>query len=205
MFIKSQVTTLKHNSTSSIYILLNRIPTGLSYANITVTIANSSVAQIEDIEFPTWATLKDNSTLPSSTVWFKVGDLSDQVKAGDTNVVLATLKIKGLNPGTSDIKITVNSFQDDNYQNIEDKIVTVPGTVTVITGPPPINGVQPKDLDGDGLFEDVNGDGKFNFGDIVTLFLNFERSEIRDYCQFYDFNGDGQVNFGDVIELFYML
>jgi len=65
--------------------------------------------------------------------------------------------------------------------------------------------MQPKDLNGDGLFEDVNGDGKLDFGDIVILFLNFERSEIRDYCQFYDFNGDGQVNFGDVIALFEML
>ncbi len=118
--------------TKTVNVVLDKVPsTGLSYVNMSVSITDPSVAEITDIEFPTWATLKDNSTLPSSTVWFKVGDLSDQVKAGDTNKVLATLKIKGLAEGTSDIKITVNSFQDDSYNEIKDKIATTPGTVTV--------------------------------------------------------------------------
>jgi len=197
--------TVSPDSTTTINILIDAVPTGISYANITVEISNSSVAEITDIEFPTWATLTDNSSLPASTVWFKVGDLSDQVKAGDTNVVLATLTIKGLTEGSSNITITVNSFQDDNYQNIENQIVAVPGTITVIVSPPPINGVQPKDLNGDGLFEDVNGDESFNFGDIVFFFKNFDKPEIKNYPQFYDFNGDCSVNFGDVVALFKML
>ena len=197
--------TVSPDSTTTINILIDAVPAGLSYANITVEISNSSVAEITDIEFPSWATLKDNSTLPASTVWFKEGDLSDQVKAGDTDVVLATLTIKGLTAGTSDITITVNSFQDDNYQNIKDQIATVSGTITVITGPPPIDDHQPMDLNGDGLFEDVNGDGYFNFGDIVFFFKNFDKDEIKGYPEFYDFNGDGKVNFGDVIGLFMIL
>ena len=125
---------MNKDETKTIDVILDIVPsTGLSYANVSVTIANASVAEIVDIQYPGWATLTDNSTLPSSTVWFKVGDLSNQVKAGDTNVVLATLKIKGLNPGTSDIKITVNSFQDDNYQNIEDQIATISGNVNTIS------------------------------------------------------------------------
>ncbi|RLI83154.1 hypothetical protein DRP04_02170, partial [Archaeoglobales archaeon] len=190
---------------TTINILADKLPTGLSYANITVTITNSSVAQIEDVQLPSWAILAEISTLPSSTVCFKAGDLANQVKAGDTNVVLATLKIKGLDPGTSNIVITVNSFQDDNYNEIKDQIATTSGTITVITGPPPINGHQPMDLNNDGLFEDVNGDGYLNFGDIVFLFKNFDKDEIKNYPEFYDFNGDGSVNFGDVIALFKML
>jgi len=197
--------TVSPDSTTTINVLIDAVPTGLSYANITVKISNSSVAEITNIEFPTWAALTDNSQLPSSTVWFKAGDLSDQVKAGDTNVVLATLTIKGLNPGTSDITITVNSFQNDSYQNIKDQIATISGTITVITGPPPIDGNQPMDLNNDGLFEDVNGDGYFNFGDIVFFFKNFDKPEIKNYPQFYDFNNDGSVNFGDVVALFKML
>jgi len=194
------------DETKTVDVVLDEVPsTGLSYVNMTVTITNSTVAEITNIEFPTWATLTDNSTLPASTVWFKAGDLNDQVKAGDTNVVLATLTIKGLAEGTSDITITVNSFQDDNYQNIKDQIATISGTITVIAGPPPIDGHQPKDLDGDGLFEDVNGDNSFNFGDVVFFFKNFDKPEIQDYLEFYDFNGDGSVNFGDVIALFQML
>ncbi len=204
IFTSPSTLTLSPNSTVTLNIVLDKAPTGLSYVNITVNV-DPSIAQIESVFFPSWASLKSNSTLPFSTAWFKAGDLNDQVKAGDTNVVLATLTIKGLTEGTSDITITVNSFQDDNYQNIEDQIVTVPGTVTVITGPPPMNGIQPKDLNSDGLFEDINGDNSFNFGDIVFFFKNFDKPEIQNYPQFYDFNGDGQVNFGDVIALFMLL
>ncbi|RLI83157.1 hypothetical protein DRP04_02190 [Archaeoglobales archaeon] len=71
--------------------------------------------------------------------------------------------------------------------------------------PPPIDGHQPQDLDKDGLYEDVNGDNSFNFGDIVFFFKNFDRPEIQNYSQYYDFNKDGSVNFGDVVELFYKL
>ena len=194
--------TLSPNSTATINVLVDAVPTsGLSYANVTVAIENSSVAQIEDIEFPEWARLTDNSTPPSSTVWFKVGDLKDKVKAGDTNVVLATLTIKGLNPGKSNIKITVNSFQDDSYNEIKDKIATTSGTITVIVGPPPINGVQPKDLNGDGLFEDVNGNGKPDFGDVVMLFKKLEEWKGK-YDKYYDFNSNERLDFGDVVKLF---
>ena len=72
--------------------------------------------------------------------------------------------------------------------------------------PPPIDGHQPQDLDKDGLFEDVNGNGQFNFGDVIFFFKNFDnKDEIKSYPEYYDFNGDGQVNFGDVIALFKML
>ena len=154
--------------------------------------------------------LKGNSSLPASTVWFKIGDLGSQVDAGDTSVVLATLSIRPtlvtiLSEVTSSITITVNSFQDDSYQEIKDQIATVSGTIKIVTGPPPINGVQPNDLDQDGLFEDVNGDGQFNFGDIIFFFMNFDKDEIKNYPEYYDFNGDGQVNFGDVVGLFSIL
>jgi alkaline phosphatase D len=108
-----------------------------------------------------------------------------------------------LTEGSADISIIVNSLQDDNYNEI--KINTIPGKVEVIMGPPPINGVQPKDLNGDGKFEDVDGDGKLTFGDVVFFFYNFDKPEIKNYPQYYDFNGDQSVNFGDVISLFYSL
>ena len=196
--------TLSLSSTTVVNIVVSEIPpTGLSYANISVSLLE--FARITSIEFPTWATLTDNSTLPSSTVWFKVGDLSNQVKAGDTNVVLAKLTIEALNEGSGQISIQINSIQDDNYNEIKDQIATVSGTITVITGPPPINGMQPKDLNGDGLFEDVNGNGQFNFGDVVFFFKNFDKDEIKNYPEYYDFNNDGLVNFGDVVALFKML
>ena len=204
LLLQPQATTLIRNLTTTIDVILDYVSSGLNYTNISITITEP-IAEITNIQLPSWAVLADNSSLPASTVWFKVGDLNDQVKAGDTNVVLATLTVKGLETGSTDILMTVNSFQDDNYQNIEDKIATISGTITVIAGPPPIDDHQPMDLNGDGLFEDVNGDGQFNFGDIVALFQNFESWHNAGYDAFYDFNGDGQLTFGDIVALFQML
>uniref|UniRef100_A0A7C3UD06 EF-hand domain-containing protein n=1 Tax=Geoglobus ahangari TaxID=113653 RepID=A0A7C3UD06_9EURY len=188
--------------TKTVSVVLDQVPaTGLSYANITVSITNPSVAEITNIEFPGWVpkSFRDNSTLPASTVWFKVGDLDERVNAGDMNVVLANLTIKGLSEGTSDITITVNSFQNDNYNEIKDRIAVIPGLITVISGPP----TGSKDVDGDGLYEDVNGNERLDFGDVVELFKNFEAWQ--DYGIYYDFDGDGRLTFGDVVALFKML
>ena len=201
-----QTLTVPINSTSMIDVVLDQVPsTGFSYTNITVGISNSSVAEILSISFPSWTTLASNSTLPSSIVWFKVGDILDYVKAGDTNVVLATLTIKGSAEGSANITIMINAMDDDYYTEIKDQIGTISGKIEVITGPPPIDGVQSKDLNGDGKFEDVDGDGKFTFGDVVFFFYNFDKPEIKNYPQYYDFNGDQSVNFGDVIALFRMM
>ena len=61
------------------------------------------------------------------------------------------------------------------------------------------------DLNGDGLLEDVNYDGKFNFGDVVYLFNNLDKLNSIGWAKYYDFNDDGILNFGDVVALFKML
>ncbi len=61
------------------------------------------------------------------------------------------------------------------------------------------------DLDGDGLFEDVDDSGALNFGDVVALFNNFDSSQFVEDKQYFDFDGDGNLTFGDVVELFNML
>jgi hypothetical protein len=70
--------------------------------------------------------------------------------------------------------------------------------------PPDVNGdgELPADLDGDGLYEDVNGDGEFNTGDTQALFSSREDAVVQNYVDQYDFNGDGSVNVGDAQALF---
>jgi len=93
---------------------LNEAQNGLSGYNITVSLSNPSVAEIVSISFPSWATLHTNSTLPADSVWIKAADLMDQVGVGATNINLATLTIRGDNPGTSDIFATVTKMDDDS-------------------------------------------------------------------------------------------
>ena len=58
------------------------------------------------------------------------------------------------------------------------------------------------DPDGDGLFEDVNGDGEFSVVDVQALFANLDSAAVQDNPELFDFNGDGQVDVTDVQALF---
>jgi hypothetical protein len=58
------------------------------------------------------------------------------------------------------------------------------------------------DPDGDGLYEDVNGDGTVNVGDAQAIFSNSNDTVVQNNTAAFDFNGDGTVNVGDAQALF---
>ncbi|MDQ2055083.1 MULTISPECIES: PQQ-binding-like beta-propeller repeat protein [Halobellus] len=61
------------------------------------------------------------------------------------------------------------------------------------------------DLDGDGRYEDVNGDGAFTATDVQALFANLDSDAVQENPELFDFNGDGQVDITDVQALFKIL
>jgi hypothetical protein len=61
---------------------------------------------------------------------------------------------------------------------------------------------SPGDLDCDGRFADVNGDGRLGVGDVVALFARLDDDAVRTRPERFDFTGDGRVGVGDVVALF---
>jgi len=59
----------------------------------------------------------------------------------------------------------------------------------------------PQDLDGDGLYEDINGDGQLTLDDPALLGLHFKEPAVQDNARAFDFNNDGLVDFDDVLAL----
>lgn len=60
----------------------------------------------------------------------------------------------------------------------------------------------PTDPDGDGEYEDMNGNGETDFDDMVTYFNDMDEPYIRNNVSKYDFNANGGIDFDDLIELF---
>jgi PKD repeat protein len=58
---------------------------------------------------------------------------------------------------------------------------------------------ESQDLDGDGLYEDIDGDGDLDFNDVMEL--AFALPVPADQVPRVDFDGDGDADFDDVIEL----
>jgi hypothetical protein len=73
--------------------------------------------------------------------------------------------------------------------------------VTITPGPAPVGrGLgRPTDPDGDGRYEDVNGDGRSTILDVRTLLENFDSA--RGSGTAFDFNGNGRLDFTDLVSL----
>lgn len=56
----------------------------------------------------------------------------------------------------------------------------------------------PRDLNGDGLYEDVNGDGQLTMEDASLLEANIEAPEIQENWWAFDFDNDGDADVADV-------
>jgi PKD repeat protein len=71
-------------------------------------------------------------------------------------------------------------------------------------GPGPVGNFEnpPTDTDGDGVYEDINGDGTADFNDVQALFANTADPTVQSNVDAFDFNGDGSVDFNDVQALF---
>jgi len=71
-------------------------------------------------------------------------------------------------------------------------------------GAPVVVGRPARDPDGDGRYEDVNGDGALTLSDPTALFVNRERPAVTGNASAFDFADDGGVGVGvgDVTALF---
>ena len=170
-------------------------------SNLTTSLSDPSIAEILSVRFPAWATLHDNSTLPADAVWLKAADLMDSVGRGDTNISLGTLTIRGDAGGVCDIMVTVTAMDDDDGDPINPG--TVSGTITVrIVIALPDHDNPPTDPDSDGVYEDLNGNGRIDFDDAVQYFKYMEWIEANEPVSCFDFNGNDRIDFDDIVKLF---
>ena len=209
---------IANNTTTNIRFFLNYTQYGLLGYNFTIQSANSSVVEIWGVTRPDWMPANDflftNSTLPDDNLTLAGIDLDNDIGPGATNVLLANITLKGLEENCTYINVTnYTRLQDDLSRNMSlipnsspyyvlhvcvHNLYPIPTSVSPNWTP----GMIPKDPDGDGLYRDINGDGRVDFYDVIDFFINLEWMAINEYAPFFDFNHNGFIDFGDVITLF---
>jgi len=100
--------------TASMNLTLDSVPAGLAGYNISVSIADPSIATITGMTFPQWAILNKTRTFPSSLATFAAVDLMDQIQPQATQVPLGNLTFQGLKKGSTAVQIIVNRMDDDS-------------------------------------------------------------------------------------------
>ena len=188
--------------TTEIVISVDSLPDGLSGYELTVDIGDPAIAEIVDVSYPDWVSISDNSSLPNGSIYIKAVDGNNAIEAGAEDVVLATLTVNGKDMGTTNFTLGVKRLDDDTGAEINATLEI--GTLEVTRTPIPGQTASPRDLDGDGLYEDLTGDGVCSFVDVEVLFYQMDWIEANMPSKV-DYNGNGRVDFDDVVALFDMV
>jgi PKD repeat protein len=80
--------------------------------------------------------------------------------------------------------------------------VSVQLVLEPVPRPVPPSVLAPTDPDGDGRYEDVNGNGRADFADVVLYFNSLDWIAANEPVALFDCNGNGRFDFADVVWLF---
>ena len=178
--------------------------------NITVTLDNESVGRITTVSL--WGNPSEVRRSSDTSVTVVVGPNSSvreefrNPEAPDPDSIkLLTVTVEGVTEGTTNVDVDGTSLR--GQFGIRSPLPGEDATLTVgeeVEEPSAVcNGCgRPTDVDGDGLYEDVNGNGELNIVDVQALFANAQDSAVQDDVDAFDFNGDGEVDVVDVQALF---
>ena len=111
-------------------VTLDSAPTGLSFFQMTVASTDPSVANIVKVTYPPWATLNSTGSLPAGTVELIALDLGNANPPGASNIPLATITVKGLKAGSTQLTVTSNKLSDSVFYESPAGAV-VPGSILV--------------------------------------------------------------------------
>lgn len=168
---------------------------GVDDFEVSVSTGNESTLSIENATTPGNTSLQ--TTASTSTLRLS-GTLNQSTVAG--NVTLATVTVRGNQTGITPVRIdtaSVTTVDGVPYDTIQ----TRNASVNVQRGPGDVtgNGGLAADPDGDGVYEDVNGDGSMNILDVQALFAH--RDEL-DSPSAFDINQNGRFDILDIQALF---
>jgi PKD repeat protein len=189
--------TVAAGAEREVALVADHFPDGLKNLSITVTLENDH-AEITGVAPAAMGGALTYAGVPGTSVTIKLNDDGSTVEAGAEDVVLATLKVRGLTDGVTGITASDAVVYADNGEEIA--VICTPGAIDIV-GLSPLPGCIniPGDGDGDGLFEDVNGDGTLDADDVRAYFEHFESIFSQKNPRVFDYNSNGRIDFDDVV------
>jgi PKD repeat protein len=140
---------------------------------------------------PLTVTFTDTSTnTPTSWSW-DFGD-SDTTNATEQNPVHTYIAA-----GTYNVTLTATNAGGSDSGTMTDYITVSTGVVTL-----PDQTNLPTDPDNDGIYEDLNGNGRKDYNDLQLFFSNLVWIANNEPIAPFDFNGNGRIDFNDLQVLY---
>lgn len=189
---------------TTVLVDLNSMPNGFNKANVTVTAPPETT--IIDFE-PRLVTATQfrvaDGGIGQNSITVQSVDLGGNVGPTNQKRPMFALTFDS-RPNLDDISVEVTELQNDDRNHVSGERVSLSfGASDIFDSPLPGAGVenQPSDPDGDGLYEDINGDDVVNFDDAVALsFVSNDRLSEEEVSAI-DFDSDGDIDNDDAISL----
>lgn len=189
---------------TTVVVNLGPMPNGFGQASVTV--AAPSGTTITDIE-PLLTTNNQfriaNGGVGQRNLTVQSADLAGNV--GPTNQTRPLFAVTfDSRPQLAELSVTANEIENDEGNSVSrDRISVAYGSSSMFTAPLPGAAVAhpPSDPDGDGLYEDINGDGEITFEDAVALSFVSAGELNEQEVSALDFDGDGDIDTNDAITL----
>ena len=192
--------------TATLDIVVEGADNGLGAYEFTVTVTDTSVVEITTVtETNTGGTGETTVAEDGSQATFNRALLNDSFDpAAEITIGSVTVTTGDAADGATDLTLDANSLGDAGGTGYTVD-ATATATVETIDAPDVTGNGQPAtDPDGDGKFEDINGDGSSDVLDVQALFQNSDADAVQNTAGF-DFNDDGSVDVLDVQALFQQL
>lgn len=137
-------------------------PVGLTAFQLLVQPADPSIAKVIGFDTPNYGLVRADTigiADGAGGMRLTIVDAFRLVGTTTTDFLLATVKLQSLTSGVTSVTVSILRAEDEVGQPFQAFGDT--STFTVAAS---------RDLDGDGLTEDFNGDGVFGFLDVIAMF-----------------------------------
>jgi PKD repeat protein len=127
--------------------------------------------------------------------------VEDVTFGGPGPVTVGTVEATGVSGGETGLtlsELSVSGVNGEAYLPLAgDAAVNVTPAAPVV-----VDGVRANDPDGDGSYDDVNGDGRVDVVDVQALYANHEEPSVRYARDYFNFSAGGGIDAADARALF---
>ncbi|MFC6873782.1 hypothetical protein [Halobellus marinus] len=188
--------------TSTVVLSVSEMSNGFERASVTVRTAVDASVTDTQAEMVSGSQLRVVSDGPRATTVQAV-DLAGDVDAFEEPRTIARLTYdKRLS--ADDVEIEVENLQNDDGDSVSGDRISVEvqaGGLFEESLPGADTGAAPTDPDGDGRYEDVDGDGEVTFDDAVALSFVDTTELSSEQVAALDFDEDGDLDMDDAVAL----
>jgi PKD repeat protein len=191
-------------------------PDDLSGYNLTIELNGPfyKTATIVDVTFPTWAQFTAVSDIPAESVWCRAIDADGG--SGNQHIHLLDLTILTQRAGNVLLTLDDTGSKTGVKFDVEDREgnlyrpTVIPSDIRIENLLPfknPSGGYfqnqQSLPPASSGLFNDLDGNGRLGFNDVVIYYTYLQAIKDGDYgrIMYYDYDGNGWIGYYDVVTL----